>query len=344
MRSHIVKQPDGLFGLYNSDMADMLVVDLTRSELTEYMLAIADEAEEREIVKEFLAIDEGRSRFHWDDVMEVRKEEYGASPSFDEDPRGTASRLPRFTGSRHALGLAHDVATFMDVAGQTGQELGSETHTDDEETSFHIVLEALRSAERTCKSFTHSKEFLRLGMQISEVAELAEALRDQDAAGVLDAVVDTIYIALGTANTYDLPIGDGWLAVHRANMAKFLPCPECGDEKGAPAWVTDTDFAPDDGKACPTCRGHRVVAELNAQGKVEKPAGWTPPDMRAVIERHSKRWDIITADENRKREEALAPSSASPAPPAPSVPSIWDRWADSDESAIVPIAGGSSAT
>lgn len=87
-----------------------------------------------------------------------------------------------------------------------------------------------------------------------ELAELLEAYNDRDLAKVLDALVDLVYVALGTAHLFGLPFNEAWAAVQRANLQK---------ERAASASDPRSK------------RGHQL--------DVVKPAGWQPPDIGAVI-------------------------------------------------------------
>lgn len=60
----------------------------------------------------------------------------------------------------------------------------------------------------------------RLGFLLEELQELSEALNNDDYAKATDALVDLIYVALGTALIFSLPFEDAWDEVHRANMRK----------------------------------------------------------------------------------------------------------------------------
>lgn len=75
--------------------------------------------------------------------------------------------------------------------------------------------------------------------------------RDQDLPGQADALVDLVYVALGTAQMLGLPWQELWNDVQRANMAK----------------VRGT-----------THRGHAV--------DVTKPQGWVGPQGAAILQRH----------------------------------------------------------
>lgn len=88
-----------------------------------------------------------------------------------------------------------------------------------------------------------------------ELHELLGAHRAGDLAGVADALADLVYVALGTAHFYGIPFDDVFAEVQRANMSK---------ERAAD--VSDPRSK----------RGSGL--------DVVKPEGWTPPDIRAVLE------------------------------------------------------------
>lgn len=67
---------------------------------------------------------------------------------------------------------------------------------------------------------------------------------------LLDAICDSIYVLLWTGLALNLPVHAGFLEVSRSNLAKIV-----------------------DGK----------VLKNPETGKVQKPAGWTPPDLAAVL-------------------------------------------------------------
>ena len=71
---------------------------------------------------------------------------------------------------------------------------------------------------------------------------------------ILDGAVDSVYVIYQLCNTLGLPFDEAFAEVHRSNMAKRAP----------------------DG-----------TVHYREDGKVLKPPGWTPPNIRAIIERHS---------------------------------------------------------
>jgi predicted HAD superfamily Cof-like phosphohydrolase len=92
----------------------------------------------------------------------------------------------------------------------------------------------------------------RLNFLHEELSELATAIHEQDLTEVLDALVDIVYVALGTAYLMDLPFADAWDEVHASNMAKVRAVHESESKRGSKADVI-------------------------------KPPGWAPPDLQAVV-------------------------------------------------------------
>lgn len=93
---------------------------------------------------------------------------------------------------------------------------------------------------------------LRLRLIEEEVAELRDALADDDVVGVADALADLLYVSYGAALAFGIPIEEVFAEVHRSNLTKLA-----GDS------LTERD-----------------------DGKVLKPAGWSPPDVAGVLSRH----------------------------------------------------------
>ena len=89
-----------------------------------------------------------------------------------------------------------------------------------------------------------------------EVAEIQLAEDADDLVGVADGIADAIYVLVGMAVEYGIPIERVFAEVHRANMAKRRP----------------------DGS---------VVKR--ADGKILKPEGWAPPDVARVLREASER-------------------------------------------------------
>ena len=61
----------------------------------------------------------------------------------------------------------------------------------------------------------------RTSFLMEELAEYTNAITKKDSAGALDALVDIVYIALGTAWLFNLPFEKAWKEVQKANMKKI---------------------------------------------------------------------------------------------------------------------------
>jgi predicted HAD superfamily Cof-like phosphohydrolase len=74
-------------------------------------------------------------------------------------------------------------------------------------------------------------------------------LRPADLPEVADAIADAIYVLVGTAHEFGIPLGHVWNAVHSSNMAK----------EGGPTRI---------------------------DGKILKPEGWQAPDVAGILKAH----------------------------------------------------------
>lgn len=62
---------------------------------------------------------------------------------------------------------------------------------------------------------------LKARLLVEEAHELVEALYEKDIKEVTKEVCDVLYICYGIAATYNLPIEDAFLEVHKNNMLKI---------------------------------------------------------------------------------------------------------------------------
>ena len=90
---------------------------------------------------------------------------------------------------------------------------------------------------------------LRVKLLREEFTEYLDGESFNDLVEVADALADIIYIACGTAVSYGIPLDDVFESVHASNMAKLV-----------------------DGKVI-----------RRADGKVQKPEGWQPPDIKRIL-------------------------------------------------------------
>jgi predicted HAD superfamily Cof-like phosphohydrolase len=92
---------------------------------------------------------------------------------------------------------------------------------------------------------------LRMSLLEEEVNEYFDAEEKADIVEIADALADIIYIACGTAVSYGIPLDEVFKEVHNSNMSKLV-----------------------DGKVI-----------RREDGKVQKPEGWKPPDIKSVLEK-----------------------------------------------------------
>lgn len=84
---------------------------------------------------------------------------------------------------------------------------------------------------------------------MEEIAELVEAHASGDLVKTADALVDIVYVALGTAYLMGIPWQAIWTAVHNANMTKIRADENNPSKRNAPAfdivkpegWVSPED-------------------------------------------------------------------------------------------------------
>lgn len=88
------------------------------------------------------------------------------------------------------------------------------------------------------------REFLN-----EELREYDEAVATGDLAKAFDALIDLVYVAIGSAVLHGFPWEAGFAEVHKANMAKRLS----------------------------------VEGEGRGTNDIVKPQGWTPPNMEEVL-------------------------------------------------------------
>lgn len=86
-----------------------------------------------------------------------------------------------------------------------------------------------------------------------EAGELRAAIGSEDIVGVADAVADLLWVTLEAAATFGIPIEPVFEEVHRSNRTKL--------------------------------RGGRRT--VNAAGKIVAGPGYSPPDLRPILEAHA---------------------------------------------------------
>lgn len=118
---------------------------------------------------------------------------------------------------------------------------------------------------------------LGLGLMLEELGETIQAAEQGDLTEFADGLADLIYVTIWTALAHGIDLPAVWAEVQRSNMEKF---PECGACSGS--------GEPEDGeciRGCSACSGLGRVVIRDASGKVQKPPGWAPPDIKGVLAR-----------------------------------------------------------
>ena len=100
----------------------------------------------------------------------------------------------------------------------------------------------------------------RAGFMQEELMEFATAYDRKDLAKAFDALIDLVYVAMGTAVLMSLPWEKGWDAVQAANMQKIRAASAAASAAGSG-------------------RGHSL--------DVIKPPGWQAPDIEGILKAHS---------------------------------------------------------
>lgn len=133
----------------------------------------------------------------------------------------------------------------------------------DDVGAFHERMKLPLSAEWCCRdhravrppALLEDKDLdYRMSFLFEEIKEFLIAQGRGDLAGVSDALVDIIYIVLGTAHYMGIPFNAIWEEVHRANMTKR-----------------------------PWKEGDPIKPRNTTGLEVVKPEGWRPPDIDGVI-------------------------------------------------------------
>lgn len=120
-----------------------------------------------------------------------------------------------------------------------------------EKFDLPFVREVMLESPRP--SWDHELLEFRTKFMQEELDEFTEAVEDHDHAKAFDALLDLVYVAMGTAHIQGYPWQAGWSEVQRANMKKVRAAADGSDSKRGSKW------------------------------DVVKPPGWEPPDITSVL-------------------------------------------------------------
>lgn len=124
---------------------------------------------------------------------------------------------------------------------------------------YHPCLHISEKQSRTCpgpRNIDAALREFRVNFMQEELDEFCRGVTAEDHAQMFDALLDLVYVAMGTAHLLGYPWQEGWDAVQRANMEKVRAAKDGSDSKRASAW------------------------------DVVKPKGWRAPDIRGILRRY----------------------------------------------------------
>jgi predicted HAD superfamily Cof-like phosphohydrolase len=101
----------------------------------------------------------------------------------------------------------------------------------DLEQESKCLLEIAESMKDTAMEAQKSgdESLYRAYLMMEELGETLEAMANKDPEKFADGLADLMYVVVGTAITYGLPIAEVFAEVHRSNMTKKLRVP--GNER-----------------------------------------------------------------------------------------------------------------
>lgn len=127
----------------------------------------------------------------------------------------------------------------------------------------------------------HQEEQEELEDALDDLSRSLKPNREELLEAVARELADVVYVAFGTAELLGLDLDAGFAEVHAANMRKLPPCGSC---KGTGVLGVTADGHEPEIVTCGDCDGTgRGKPVLRTDGKVLKPAGWTPPSMKVAI-------------------------------------------------------------
>ena len=101
---------------------------------------------------------------------------------------------------------------------------------------------------------SHNTTYFRIRFMEEELKEFIYAYQAGNLADAFDALIDLVYVAMGTAYLMRLPWEDGWKTVHTANMKKIRA-------------------------------KHPSESKRMYLHDVIKPAGWQAPNIKGLLEK-----------------------------------------------------------
>ena len=115
---------------------------------------------------------------------------------------------------------------------------------------FRDQAKFMTACDQTVDSWNHSQFNLYVNLIDEEAEELKEAINNCDSVEILDALTDILVVTIGTIHSMGADAEGAWKEVMMTNFAKIG----------------------EDGKV-----------RKREDGKVLKPIGWTPPDLKPYV-------------------------------------------------------------
>ena len=121
-------------------------------------------------------------------------------------------------------------------------------------------------------------------MLAEEHTERLEAIAAGDEMEEFDADLDMLVVHLGRMlSRWPVEmIEAGWAEVMRSNLSKAVECSVCKGE--GHFWTADEDLEPL-WMDCADCDSTGYTVQHREDGKVLKPASYSPPDLKSVMEK-----------------------------------------------------------
>jgi NTP pyrophosphatase (non-canonical NTP hydrolase) len=79
---------------------------------------------------------------------------------------------------------------------------------------------------------TKNNAFLRVELMLEELGEVLEGISQNNQEKTLDGLVDSAYVVIGTATSFNLPFTEAFEEVHRSNMTKSSRAASHSGDKG----------------------------------------------------------------------------------------------------------------
>ena len=126
------------------------------------------------------------------------------------------------------MDMQKDVEAFHEKFGfKIDQNLEAEDHPNSASWCYWISQQLkhklIPPIEEGAKNYSREKDderLYRMYLILEEAMELAEALSERNEVLAADAIADLLYVVVGAAVTFNIPIPECWKEVQKSNMSK----------------------------------------------------------------------------------------------------------------------------